>query len=127
MESSDPSVFQLLDPLGWLEDSVAEGDVKVGHPPVVLDVSIRGSLEYIFVMLNAVVEPVDLLFEAANFAGFLGVTPGNGCKEPFGNGLENVGVEVRVGRQGGRNSTGRHRWFRTLDRSDRERDTVLGR
>ena len=54
MESSDPSVFQLLDPLGRFEDSVAEGDVKVGHLPIVLDVPVGGSLEYVFVVFDVV-------------------------------------------------------------------------
>ena len=127
MVPGNSSVFQLLDPLGRSEDSIAEGNVEVGHPPIVLDVSVGSPLEYIFVVFDAVVEPADLLFEAVNFAGFLGITLGNGCKEPFRDGLENVGVEVGVGCQGGCNGTGRHRWFRTLDQSDWERDSVFGR
>jgi hypothetical protein len=99
----------------------------VGHPPIVLNVSVGSSLKYIIIMFDAVMEPTDLLFEVANFAGFLGIMLGNGCKEPFSDGLENVSVEVGVGRQGGCNGTGRHRWFQTLNRSDRERDAVLGR
>ena len=126
MESGDPSIFQLLDPFGQFKDPISKGDVKVGHPTIVLDVPIGGSLEYVFIVFDTVVEPMDLLFEAANFTGFLGITSGDGCEEPLSDGSENVGVEVGVGRQGGCNGTGRHRWFWTLDRSDWERDTVLG-
>ena len=105
MESGNPPVFQLLDPLGWSEDSIAKGNIEVGHPPVVLNIPVGGSLEYIFVVFDTVMEPMDLLFEATNFAGFLGVTLGDGCKEPFSDGSENVSVEVGVGCQGGCNST----------------------
>ena len=126
VESSNPSVFQLLDPLCWFEDSVAEGNEEVGHLPVILDVPIGGPLKYVFIMFDMVVKSADLLIKAVDFAGFLGVMSGDGCKEPLCNGLEYVGIEVRVGRQGGRNSTGRHRWFRALDRTDRERDAIFG-
>ena len=126
MESGDPSIFQLLDPPGRFEDSITKGSIKVGHLPVILDVSIGGLLKYIFIVFDVVVEPADLLFKAANFTGLLGVTLGDGCKEPFSDGSENVSIEVGVGHQGGCNSTGRHRWFWTLDQSDWERDAVLG-
>jgi hypothetical protein len=94
MVPSDSSIFQFLDPLGQLEDSITKGDVEVGHPPVVLDISIRSSLEYALIILDTVVEPVDLLFEVVNFAGLLGIASGNGCKEPFSDGSENVSIEV---------------------------------
>jgi hypothetical protein len=97
VESGDPSVLQFLDPFGQFEDSVSKGNVEVGHPPVVLNVSIGGSLEYIFVVFNAVMEPTDLFFEVVDLAGLLDVALGNGCEEPFSDGSENVGVEVRVG------------------------------
>ena len=123
---SDSSIFQLFDPFGWAEDSITEGNVKVGHPPIVLDVSVGGLFEDIFIVFDVVVEPANLLFEVANFTGLLGVALGDGCKEPLSDGSENVDVEVGVGRQGGCNGTGRHRWFQTLDWSDWERDVVLG-
>ena len=97
MESGDPSVFQLLNPLGRSEDSIAKGNVEVGHPPIILNVPIGGSFEYVFVMLDTVVEPADLLFEVANFAAFLGVALSDGGEEPLSNGSENVCIEVRVG------------------------------
>ena len=97
MEPGDPSVFQLLDPFCWLEDSIAEGDVKVGHPRIILDISIGGTLKYVFVVFDVIVKPMDLLFKAANFAGFLRVTLGDGVEEPFSDGLEDVRVEIRMG------------------------------
>ena len=123
----DPPVFQLFDPFGWAEDSIAKGNVEVGNLSVILNVSVKGSFEYVFIVPNAVMESADLLFEAADFAGFLGIVSGNGGEEPFSNGSEDVCIEFGVGHQGGCNCTGRHRWFWTLDRSDQERDTVLGR
>jgi hypothetical protein len=106
MVSGDSSVFQLFNPFGQAEDSITKGDVKVGYSPIVLDISVGSSLEYVFVVFNMVVEPTDLLFEAVNLAGLLGIALGDGCKEPFSNGSENVCVEVRVGRQGGCNGIG---------------------
>ena len=126
VEPSNSSVFELLDPLCWFEDSIAQGDEEVGDSPVIFDVSVRGAFEYVFVVFNLVVESGDLFFEATNFDVFMGVVSGDGCKEPFSDGSEDVGVEVRVCCQCGRNGIGRHRWFRTLDRTDWERDTVLG-
>ena len=126
MIPSDSSVVQFLDPLGWAEDPIAEGNVKVGDLSIVLLVAIRGSFDNVLIMLNMVVEPVDLLLEVADFAGLLGVTPGNGCEEPLCDGSENVCVEFWVGCQGGCNGTRRHRWFRTLDQSNWERDAVFG-
>ena len=127
MEPSDSSVFQLFDPLHWLEDPIAEGNVEVGHSPVVLDVPVGGMFKYVFVVFDVVVEPADLLVEAADFAGLLSVVSGDGCEEPLCDGLEDVGVEVRVGCQSGHNGTGRHRWFWTLDWTNQERDAVFGR
>ena len=126
MESSDLPVFQLLDSLGWLEDSITEGDVEVGHSPIILDVPVRGLFEYIFVVFDAVVKSADLFFEVADFGGLLGVASGNGREEPLCDGLEDVGVKVRVGCQDGCNGIRRHRWFRTLDQTNWERDTVFG-
>ena len=126
MEPGNPPIFQLLDPFGWFEDSVTKGDVKVGHSPIVLDISVRGSFEYILIVLDAIVKSADLFVEAANFTGLLSVTSGDGCKEPLCNGLEDVSIEVRVSRQSGCNGTGRHRWFQTLDWTDQERDAVFG-
>ena len=125
VEPSDLPVFQLLDPLGWFKDSVAEGDVEVGHLPVVVNVPIRGPFEYVFIVSDVVVKLTDLFVEAANFADLLGIASGDGCKEPLFDGLEDVSVEVRVGCQGGHNGTRRHRWFWTLNRTNRERDVVF--
>ena len=126
MEPSDLSIFQLLDPFGQFEHSVAEGNVEVGYLRIVLDVPIGGSFKYVFVVLDVVVKSANLFIKAADFTGLLGVTSGDGCKEPLCNGLEDVSIEVRVGRQGGRNSIGRHRWFWTLDWTNWERDVVFG-
>ena len=97
MVPGDSSIFQLLDPLGWAKDPITEGDVEVGHPPIILNVPIGGSFEYVFVMLDTVMEPADLLFEVANFTAFLGVALSDGGEEPLSNGSENVCIEVRVG------------------------------
>ena len=126
MEPGDTPIFQLFDPLCRLEDSVAQGDVEVGHPPLVVNVAIWGPFKDIFVVLDSVVESGDLLFEATNFDVFVGVTSGNGCEEPLCDGSEDVSVEIRVCCQYGRNGIGRHRWFQTLDRANRERNVVLG-
>jgi hypothetical protein len=106
MKPSDSTVFQLLDPLCWLKDPITKGDEEVGDSPIVLDVPVGGTFEYVFVVLNAIVECADLLVEAADFNVFLGVASGNGCEEPLCDGSEDVGVEVRVCCQCGRNSTG---------------------
>ena len=125
MEPGDMSVFQLFDPFCWFEDSIAQGDVEVGHPPLILDVAVWGFFEDVFIVFDSVVEPGDLFFETADFNVFVGVTSGNGCEEPLCDGSEDVGVEVRVCRQRGRNGIGRHRWFQSFERASRERDTVL--
>jgi hypothetical protein len=127
MKSGDPSIFQLLDPLGRFEDSIAEGNIEVGHPPVILNIAVGGLLKYVFVMFDAVMESADLLLEVADFTGLLGVMLGDGCEEPISDGSEDVCVKIGVGRQGGCNGTRRHRWFQTLDRSDLERGMVLSR
>jgi hypothetical protein len=126
MESGDLSILQLLDPFCWFEDSIAEGNAEVGYSPIVFDVPIGGSFKYVFVMFNAVVKSTDLLVEAANFTGLLGIALSNGREEPLCNGSEDVGIEVRVRCQGGHNGTGRHRWFWTLDRADQEGNAVFG-
>ena len=126
VEPSNTPVFELLDPLGRLVDSVAQGNKEMRDSPVVFNVPIGGAFEYIFIVFNPVMEPGDLFFKAADFDVFVGVVSGDGCKEPLDDGSEDVGVEIRVCRQCVRNGIGRHRWFRTLDRTDRERDAVLG-
>ena len=126
MEPGNSTIFQLLDPLCWFKDPVAKGNEEVGYSPIVLEVPVRGAFEYVFVVLNMIVEPIDLLFEVMDFNVFLGVASGNGHEEPLCDGSEDVGIEVRVGCQSGCNGTGRHRWFQTLDRTNRERDVVLG-
>ena len=108
-----------------LEDSVAQRDEEVGDSSFIFNVAIRGAFEYVLVMFDSVVEPGDLLFEAANFDVFLGVALSDGREEPFGDGSEDVGIKVGVCCQSGRNGIGRHRWFRTFERTDRERDAVL--
>ena len=126
MISGDSSVFQLFDPLGWVEDSITKGNVEVGHLPIIFDEPVGGSFEYVFIVFDTVMEPVDLLLEVADFTGLLGVTSGDGREEPFSDGSKDVRIEIGVGRQGGCNSTRRHRWFRALDRPDQERDAVFG-
>ena len=106
MESGNPSIFQLLDPFSQFEDPISKGDVEMGRLPIVLNVPIGGSLKYVLVVFDMIVEPRDLLSEVANFTGFLGVALGDGCEEPLSDGLENVSVEVGVGHQGGCNGTG---------------------
>ena len=69
--TGDPAVFQPFDPFGGAENSITNGDVEVGHLSIVLDVAIWGSVECILVVLNMVVEPTDLLFEAVDFTGFV--------------------------------------------------------
>jgi hypothetical protein len=125
MITSDSAVFQTLNPFGGAVDSVAERNVKVGYSPIVLDVAIRGPVEHVFIVLDTVMEPANLLFEAADFTGFLGITLSDGCEEPFSDGLEDVCIEIRVSRQGGCNCTEQHRWFWTLNWSDQERGAVL--
>ena len=125
VKPSDLTVFKLLDPLCQLEDSIAQGNEEVGHPPVVVDIAVGGAFEYVFIVFDLVMESGDLFFEATDFNVFMGVASGDGCEEPFGDGSEDVSVKVRVCCQRGRNGIGRHRWFRTLDRTDREGDVVL--
>ena len=125
VEPGDSAVFQLFDPLCRLEDSVAQGNEEVGDLPVVFNVSVGGTFEYVFVMFDPVVESGNLLLEATNFDVFICIASGDGREEPFGDGSEDVGVKVGVCCQSGRNGMGRHRWFRTVERMDWERDTVL--
>ena len=127
VEPSDSAVFELFDPLRWFEDSIAQRDEEVGNSPVVFDVPVGGAFEYVLVVFDPVVESGDLLFEVMNFDVFVGITSSDGCEEPFSDGSEDVGAEVRVCCQCGRNGIGRHRWFRTLDWTDWERDAVLCR
>ena len=125
VEPGDSTVFQLFDPLGWLKDPVAKGDKEVGDLPIVLDIPVGGAFEYVFVVFDLVVESGNLFLEAADFDVFMGITSGNSREEPLRDGSEDVGVEVRVCRQCGCNGIGRHRWFRSLDQADWERDAVL--
>ena len=126
MEPSDSTVFQLFDPLCWLKDPITKGNEEVGDLPIILDVPVRGVFEYVFVVFNTIVECVDLLVEAADFDVLLGIVSGNGREEPLCDSSEDVGIEVRVCCQCGRNSTGQHRWFRTLNRTNQERNVVFG-
>ena len=125
VKPGDASVFELFDPLCRFEDSLAQRDEEVGDSSFILDVPVGGAFKYVFIMFDLIVESGNLLFEATNFDIFVGVASGDGCEEPFDNGSEDVGVEVRVCRQCVRNGIGRHRWFWTLDRTDRERDAVF--
>ena len=125
METGDSTVFKLLDPFCWFEDPIAQGNEEVGDSPIVFDVSVGGAFEYVLIVLDTIVEPANLFLEATDFDVFLGITSSDGCEEPFCDGSEDVGIEVRVCCQCGRNSIGRHRWFWTLNRADREGDTVL--
>ena len=125
MEPSDAPIFELLNPLGRLVDSVAQRDEEVGDSSVVFNVPIGGAFEYVFIVFDSVVEPSDLLLEATDLNILMGVASGDGCEESFDDGSEDVGVEVRVRRQCVRNGIGRHRWFRTLNRTNQERDAVL--
>ena len=118
MEPSDSAVFKLLDPPCRLEDSIAQGDEEVGDSPVIFNVSVGGAFEYVLVVFDLVMESGDLFLEVTNFDIFVGVTSGDGCEEPFSDGSEDVGVEVRVCCQCGRNGIGRHRWFWSLNRTD---------
>ena len=126
MVAGDSAVFQSFDPFGGAKDSITNGDVKVRYSPIVLDITVRGSVKCILVVLDTVVEPANLLLEAANFTGLLGIASSDGCEEPFSDGLGDVCVEIGVGCQGGCNCIWQHRWFWTLNRSDQERDVVLG-
>ena len=125
MKPGDASIFDLLDPLCRFEDSIAQRDEEVGDSSFVFDVPVGGAFKYVFIVFDPVVESGNLFFEATNFDIFVGVASGDGCKEPFDDGSEDVGIEIRVCRQCVRNGTGQHRWFRALDRTDRERDAIF--
>ena len=125
VEPGDASILELLDPFCWFENSLAQGNEEVGNSSIVFNVTIGGAFEYVFVVFNPIVESGNLFFEATDFNVFMGVASGDGCEEPFDDGSEDVGVKVRVCRQCVRNGIGRHRWFRTLDRTDQERGAVL--
>jgi hypothetical protein len=71
--TSDSAVIQPFDPLGRTVDLVAQRNVEMGHSPIVLNVAIRGSVKHIFVVLDTVVKPSDLLFEVAHLAGLVGL------------------------------------------------------
>jgi hypothetical protein len=78
MVTCDPAIFQPLDPLGRMVDSISEGNVEVGYLPIILDVAIRGSFKLVFIMLDMIMEPSDLFFEVTHFTGSMGLTLGNG-------------------------------------------------
>ena len=126
VEARDSTVLELLDPFRRFEDSVTQGNEELGDSPIVFDVSIGGAFKYVFIVFDPVMKSGDLFFEVANFNVFMGVMSGNGCEEPLYDGSENVGIEVRVCRQRGRNGIGQHRWFWCFNRTHRERDAVLG-
>ena len=106
MELSDSAIFELLDPLCWFEDSIAQGNEEVGDSPIVFDVSVGGAFEYVFIVFDPVMESGDLFFEVTNFDVFVGIASSNGCEEPFSDGSEDVGIEVRVRCQCGHNGIG---------------------
>ena len=105
MVAGNLAIFQPFDPFGGVEDSIADGDVEVGYLPIILDITVRGSVKCVLIVLDMVVEPVNLLLEAADFAGLLSFTSSDGCEEPFSDGSEDVCIEIRVDCQGGCNCT----------------------
>ena len=76
--ASDSAIVQLLDPLGRMVDSITEGNVEVRYSPIVLNITVRGFFECVFVVLDMVVKPSDLFFEAAYLAGSMGFMLSNG-------------------------------------------------
>ena len=106
MEPGNSTVFELFDPLCQLEDSVTQGNEEMGDSPVIFDVSVGGAFKYVFVVFDLVMESSDLFLEATDFDVFVGIASGNGCEEPFCDGSKDVGVEVRVCCQSGRNGIG---------------------
>jgi hypothetical protein len=125
MEPGDSTIFQLFDPFCWFEDPVAKGDEEVRDSPIILNIPVGGAFEYVFIVLDTIVESANLFLEATDFDVLLGIVSSDGCEEPFGDGSEDVGIEVRVRCQRGCNGTGQHRWFRTLDRASQERNAVF--
>ena len=125
VEPSDSTIFELFDPFCRLEYPVTQGNEEVGDSPFVFDVSVGGAFEYVLVVFDLIVESGDLFLEVTDFDVLVGVVSGNGGEEPFGDGSEDVGVKIGVCCQCGHNGIGRHRWFRTLEWMDRERDAVL--
>ena len=55
MEPGDAPVFELLDPLGWLVDSIAQRDEEVGDSSFVFNVPVGGAFEYVFIVSDSVV------------------------------------------------------------------------
>ena len=96
MESGDSTVFKFLDPFCRLKDSVAQGNEELRDSPIVFDVPVGGAFEYVLVVFDSVMESGNLFFEVVNFDVFVGVAPSDGCEEPFSDGSEDVGIEVRV-------------------------------
>ena len=78
MITSNSAVLQPFDPFGGTMDSIAKGDVKVGHSPIIDDIAIRGPFKVVFIVLDMVMEPSDLFLEAVHFAGSLGFALSNG-------------------------------------------------
>ena len=72
MVTGNSAIFEPFDPLGRMVDSIAEGNVEVGYSPIVLNIAVGSPVKHIFIVFNMVVEPLDLFFEVAYFAGFMG-------------------------------------------------------
>jgi hypothetical protein len=125
MEPGNLTIFQLFNPFCWFEDSVTKRNEEVRDSHIVLDIPVGGAFKYVFIVLDTIVEPANLFLEVMDFDVFLGVASSDGCEEPFSDGSEDVGIEVRVCCQHGCNGTGQHRWFWTLDRANQERNVVF--
>jgi hypothetical protein len=97
MVTGNSAIFQPFDPFGRVEDSITDGDVEVRYLPIILDITIGGSIKRVLVVLNMDVEPGNLFLKAANFAGLLGIALSYGHEKSFSNGSENVHIEIGVG------------------------------
>ena len=78
MVTGNSAIFQPLDPFGGMVDSVAKGNVEVGHSPIVDNIAIGGLFELVFIVLDMVMEPLNLVFEAMHFASSLGLMLSDG-------------------------------------------------
>ena len=81
-------------------DSIAQGDVELGNLPIIDDISIRGSLKLVFIMLNTVVEPFNLIFKVTHFNGSLCLSLHDGAEEPISDGSEDAWVKLGMGSKG---------------------------